>query len=80
MKDSKETYCPLFLIGFNPPKKGETYDPRTCKSNCAWYDKNYKQCIVQSIFAAINDNMGYLDEINCSLNGFTEIAGYDINE
>ena len=46
MKSNKR-YCPLFVIGFNPPNEGASYDPRVCVTDCAWYDNGNKQCILQ---------------------------------
>lgn len=79
MKSNKR-YCPLFVIGFNPPNESASYDPRVCVTDCAWYDNGNKQCILQSIYAAINDNMSFLDDICNTVNGFTDESLYDINE
>lgn len=79
MKENKR-YCPLFVIGFNPPKHGATYDPRVCITDCAWYDNGNKQCMIKSIYAAINDNMSFLDDISNAINNFTCEPMYDINE
>lgn len=52
-------YCPILLIGFEAPKGNNTFDPRVCHSDCAWYDKMNKQCILHSINQSLENIENY---------------------
>lgn len=59
MSDKK--YCPILYLAHEAPKNG-TYDPRTCKSDCAWFDSEEKECILHSI----KHNLIELIEYTCA--------------
>lgn len=48
---SGKKYCPIKMIGFDPPKDGGA-DMRTCSEDCAWYDQPLKQCHIVSVSEA----------------------------
>lgn len=37
--------CPILLIGYPPPEKGEK-DIRRCTEECAWYNKDRDLCSI----------------------------------
>lgn len=41
-------FCPILVIGFAAPKNGER-DMRTCKTDCAWYDRDCEACKITII-------------------------------
>lgn len=43
-----KTFCPLMLIGFDPPK-GKEKDMRVCHPDCAWYNEIDEECFIQTI-------------------------------
>lgn len=45
---SGKRYCPILLIGYDPPKDGGV-DMRTCKKDCAWYNSITGQCHIVDI-------------------------------
>lgn len=60
MAKGNKKYCPLFTIAWDPPKDPKSYDPRTCKSDCAWFDDTEKQCAIVSIQSVLEAMMtGY---------------------
>ena len=72
---SKE-YCPILTIGYDPPKGNATYDPRVCKTDCAWYNKTLHQCILHTI----NDNLLELIDYTCAISIDSPMQEVDIYE
>lgn len=55
-------FCPILMIGFEAPKHTSDPDPRTCKKDCAWFNDETKQCIMQSL----NENLLELIDYTCA--------------
>lgn len=49
-------YCPIMVIGFNPPEKEKDTDPRLCHPDCAWYNEVDETCSIN----IISDNLDML--------------------
>lgn len=37
-------YCPLMMIGFNPPEKKNDKDMRKCHPDCTWFNEVEETC------------------------------------
>jgi hypothetical protein len=64
---SVKTYCPIRIIGFDPPEKGQR-DMRLCTKDCAWYNVAESKCAVSIIAAGI-------DNIDAQLNDISDFTG-----
>ena len=71
-------YCPIFTIGFAPPKKGER-DARVCKKDCAWFDKDQEACAIvliaeslQRTETSVNDVFDMMADINYEMPTYEE--------
>lgn len=54
-----EKFCPILMIGFDPPIDDKIPDMRLCNPGCAWYDEVEDQCSVLSISSNIFDLIDY---------------------
>ena len=45
----KDMFCPIMMIGFNPPKEPNEKDMRTCQKNCKWYNRLDDNCAINLI-------------------------------
>jgi hypothetical protein len=71
-------YCPLMLIGFDAPKNNETYDPRTCKKDCAWYNPITNLCAIMDINIKLRDSMDLITETYSNLEELLMLMNYPI--
>ena len=60
---NNKKYCPILMIGFDPPKGNASYDPRECKRDCAWYNKDSKECSVHLISEILTEHTETLNMI-----------------
>ena len=51
--------CPILLIGFPSPEKGER-DLRRCTNECALYDEDKDQCSIKSCAEVVNELQDYI--------------------
>lgn len=62
----KAKFCPIFTIGFAPPKKGQT-DMRTCKPDCEWFNEDNECCelhLVREYLEEIIKNTADIVDLN----------------
>ena len=52
-------FCPILMIGFDPPKDNKTIDMRVCNPGCAWYDEVEEQCSIVTLKANLTDLVDY---------------------
>ena len=43
-----KTFCPIMMIGFNAPEKGQR-DLRLCTKDCMWYHIKQEKCVIPLI-------------------------------
>jgi hypothetical protein len=61
---NNEKYCPILMIGFDPPKHEKDTDIRICNPGCAWYDDSAEEnnCILHTL----NTNLLELIDYTCA--------------
>lgn len=57
-----EKFCPILMIGFEPPENDKTPDPRVCNPGCMWYDELEKDCTLK----VLNNNILELIDYTCA--------------
>lgn len=80
---ASKTFCPIMMIGFNPPEEGKR-DMRLCNKDCAWYDIVDETCKVNKIaeqieyLTATMEGIGeaYYDPIGISEEPWDDPYGY----
>ena len=75
-------YCPILLIGFPAPKKGER-DLRRCTKECALHNANEDTCAINSCLEALTmlqQSMEALPEYVFDMMSYNEDDYLDIPE
>ena len=60
MKEAK--LCPILLIGFAPPEKGQR-DMRRCTKECALYDEEHDCCSIKAVAEDVQYMTGQIDDL-----------------
>lgn len=55
-------YCPLMLIGFDPPNNNKNPDARTCHPDCMWYNEIDDDCNINIIAGNIDMIRAYIED------------------
>lgn len=56
---NEKQFCPIMMIGFDPPKGDSIIDMRLCNSDCAWYDDVEEQCSIVTLKTNVADMVDY---------------------
>lgn len=70
--------CPILLIGFNPPEKGQR-DLRRCTDECALYDEEREQCSIKSCCEILADIPDTIVDISQGYYAFGEDENFEFD-
>lgn len=73
--NKKKPFCPILMIGFDPPEKETDTDPRVCNINCNWYNRDDKCCLLQSLHEDLTELIDY----TCAATVERRMEDYDID-
>ena len=70
---TKTKYCPLMLVGFNPPSKKGDKDMRVCHPDCTWYNEVEDDCNLNVIADNVTALREYEEYIPQDFNNYPPI-------